>query len=174
MNKKAKEDKIHWMFNFSFVSFERKKKFHFFNEKNTSWYFNSFLDKKRTSRESLGRNRLQPIFNKENIINISINSFTQDTRTHSCTKLCFCCPEVFIINFLFPFHHKLFSFILISSTILRSNNLFPIQSCSFLFPLLFSFVVQSIVYLVYNISDLPKTVVNNTKRLFIFLEGNIF
>ena len=115
----------------------KKKKFHFFNEKNTSWYFNSFLDKKRTSRESLGRNRLQPIFNKENIINISINSFTQDTRTHSYTKLCFCCPEVFIINFLFPFHHKLFSFILISSTILRSNNLFPIQSCSFLFP--FSF-----------------------------------
>ena len=161
------------MFNFSFVSFERKKKFHFFNEKNTSWYFNSFLDKKRTSRESLGRNRLQPIFNKENIINISINSFTQDTRTHSYTKLCFCCPEVFIINFLFPFHHKLFSFILISSTILRSNNLFPIQSCSFLFPLLFSFVVQSIVYLVYNISDLPKIVVNNTKRLFFFMGLNI-
>ena len=125
----------------------------------------AFETKKRASRESLGRNRLQPIFNKENIINISINSFTQDTRTHSCTNLCFCCPEVFIINFLFPFHHKLFSFILISSTILRSNNLFPIQVVLFFPPSLSLFVVQSIVYLVYNISDLPKTVVNNTKRL---------
>ena len=73
------------MFNFSFVSFERKKKFHFFNEKNTSWYFNSFLDKKRTSRESLEINRLQPIFNKENIINISINSFADDSYTYTQT-----------------------------------------------------------------------------------------
>ena len=126
------------MFNFSsFLLKEKRSSTSFLMKRTQVGVSIAFETKKRASRESLGRNRLQPIFNKENIINISINSFTQDTRTHSCTKLCFCCPEVFIINFLFPFHHKLFSFILISSTILRSNNLFPIQSCSFLFP--FSF-----------------------------------
>ena len=157
------------MFNFSFVSFERKRSSTSLMKRTQVGTSIAFQTKREQVEKVQEETDCSQFLIKKNIINISINSFTQDTRTHSCTKLCFCCPEVFIINFLFPFHHKLFSFILISSTILRSNNLFPIQSCSFLFPLLFSFVVQSIVYLVYNISDLPKIVVNNTKRLFSFM-----
>ena len=125
------------MFNFSFVSFERKRSSTSLMKRTQVGTSIAFQTKREQVEKVQEETDCSQFLIKKNIINISINSFTQDTRTHSCTKLCFCCPEVFIINFLFPFHHKLFSFILISSTILRSNNLFPIQSCSFLFP--FSF-----------------------------------
>ena len=74
------------MFNFSsFLLKEKRSSTSFLMKRTQVGVSIAFETKKRASRESLGRNRLQPIFNKENIINISINSFAEDSYTYTQT-----------------------------------------------------------------------------------------